>query len=82
MASTVSIYKGPVLLGTASCSAASASLTSFSAGNNVVMKDGKNLTVTVTQSGTHAGRSWNTRVISGSGTSTLVLEDACPFVGA
>lgn len=80
MASTCDIYKGAgIKLGSASCSAASASLTSYSgtAPNNL-----RNVQVVVTQAGTHAGKSYWTSVVSGSGTATLVMRDACPFVGA
>ena len=42
----------------------------------------RNVTITVTEAGTHVGRSWNTSVQSGSGTATLVVRDACPFVAA
>lgn len=79
MASTCIVYKGGLQLGTASCAADSTSLSSYSGTAPI---DLRNVTVTVTQAGTHAGRSWNTRVQSGSGSSTLVVRDACPFVGA
>ncbi len=82
MASTVSIYKGPVLLGTGSCADGSTSITSFSLASGAVVPNGKRFAITVTQSGTHAGRTWNTRVMSGAGTSTLVVRDPCPFVSA
>lgn len=79
MASTVSIYKGPILLGTGSAAAASASITTYS---GTAPSNLRNVQIMVTQAGDHVGRSWNTRVISGSGTATLVVNDACPFVGA
>jgi len=83
MASTCDIYKDRIKLGSGSCSAASTSITSFSAASGArAIVNGKNLTVVVTQAGTHAGRAWNTKVVSGGGTSTLVLKDACPYVGA
>ena len=79
MASTCDIYKGLIKLGSGSCAAGSTSITSYSgtAPNNL-----RNVQVTLTQAGTNAGAVWNTSVQSGSGTSTLVLKDACPFVGA
>jgi hypothetical protein len=67
------------LLGTASCEDASASLTSYT---GTAPSNLRNVTVTVTEAGTHVGRSWVTRVRSGSGTSTLVVDHACPFVSA
>lgn len=79
MASTCTITKGMIQLGTGSCEDGSASITSYS---GTAPSDLRNVTVTVTQSGTHAGRSWNSKVASGSGTSTLTLVNTCPFVGA
>lgn len=79
MASTCIVYKNNIQLGTASCEAASTSLTSFS---GTAPSNLRNVSVTITQAGTHAGKTWNTRVESGSGTATLVVRDACPFVGA
>lgn len=79
MASTCDVYKGGIKLGSGSVEAASASLTSYSGTAPVNLR---NVMVTITQAGTHVGRSYFTRVISGSGTATLVLRDTCPFVGA
>jgi len=79
MASTCDVYKGQVLLGAGSVEAASASLTSYSGTAPI---NGRNVTVVITQAGTHAGKSIWTRVQSGSGTATLTLKDAIPFVGA
>ena len=79
MASTCSVYKGNNLLGTGSIEAASASLTSYS---GEAPFNGRNVVVTVTQAGTHAGKSFSTRILSGSGTATLTLRNVCPFVGA
>ncbi len=79
MASTCSIYKSGLQLGTGSCADGSTSITSYS---GTAPNNGRNVTVTVTQAGTHVGRTWATTVLSGSGTATLVLENACSFVGA
>lgn len=79
MASTCSVYKHGILLGTGSVAANSASLTSYS---GTAPGTGRNVTISITQAGTHAGRSFATRVLAGSGTATLTLKDACPFVGA
>jgi hypothetical protein len=79
MASTCSVYKSNQLLGTGSVAAGSTSLTSYS---GTAPTNGRNVVVAITQAGTHVGRSFLTRIASGSGTATLVLNDACPFVGA
>lgn len=79
MASTCSVYKHGILLGTGSVSAGSASLTSYS---GTAPRNGRNVNVVVTQAGTHAGRSFAARILSGSGSSTLTLSEKCPFVGA
>lgn len=79
MASTVSIYKGATLIGTGSAAAGSATISSWSpaAGQTAL---GRQLTIAVTQAGAHVGRAWSSRVLSAG--ATLVLVDACPFVGA
>lgn len=79
MASTCDIYKGPIKLGSGSCEAASASITSYS---GAAPGPGRNVRVVVTESGTHAGRHWNARITAGSGTSTLTISEKCPYVGA
>ena len=79
MASTCDLYKGQVLLGAGSVEAASASLTSYTGTAPI---NGRNVVVVVTEAGDHTGKSFLTRIASGSGTGTLVLNDACPFVGA
>jgi hypothetical protein len=79
MASTCTVCKGNIQLGTGSVAAGSTSITSYSGTAPI---NGRNVVVSVTQAGTHAGRSFATEIISGSGTATLVVNDACPFVGA
>lgn len=82
MASTCSIYKHGILLGTGSCAASSASITSFSATSGApALVTGKNIQVTVTKAGTNFGRTWRTRVLTNAA-GTVTLADACPFVGA
>lgn len=81
MASTCSIYKHGQLLGTGSCSGASTSITSFSATTGAPSVTRKNVQITVTQAGTHVGRTWQARVLTNSA-GTLTLSAACPFVGA
>ena len=77
MASTCDIYKRGVKLGSGTCSDGSTSITSYTAIAPCVRKA---VLVTVTQPGTHAGRTWRTRVVSEG--ATTVLRDPCPFVGA
>lgn len=79
MASTCAVYKHGIQLGTASCSDGSTSLTSYS---GTAPGPNRNVQIVVTQSGTHAGRAWRARITAGSGTSTLTLSAACPYVGA
>ena len=79
MASTCDVYKGQVLLGAGSVEDGSTSLTSYSGTAPI---DGRNVTVVITQAGTHAGKSIWTRILSGSGTATLTLRNSVPFVGA
>lgn len=79
MASTCIVTKHGLQLGTGSVADGSSSLTSYS---GTAPSNGRNVQVSITQSGTHAGRMFSTRILSGSGGSTLTLRDACPFVGA
>lgn len=79
MASTCDFYKHGIKLGSGTCAAASASVTSYTAYLSRTCAR-KNIQVVVTQAGTHAGRSWNTRVLTEGSTCTLV--DKCPYVGA
>jgi hypothetical protein len=79
MASTCDIYKGSNKLGSGSCEAASASITSYTGTAPINLR---NVQVVVTEAGDHTGKSIWTRVQSGSGTATLVIRDAIPFVGA
>ena len=81
MASTCDIYKHGIKLGSGSCEAASASITSWTAvGSPHTVR--RNVQIVVTQAGTHAGRSWNTRILADNGSGTLTVADACPYVGA
>lgn len=79
MASTCDIYKSGLLLGAGSTTDGSASITSYvgTAPSNL-----RNVRIVVTEAGTHLGRAWSTRVRSGSGTGTLVVDHVCPFVSA
>jgi hypothetical protein len=76
MTHTVDVYKDKIKLGSGTGTAGSASITSYSGTAPV---NGRNVQVTCT-SGTNAtGRTYNARVVSGSGSSTLVMFYADPF---
>lgn len=87
MASTCTVNKGSRQIGTGSVAAASTSLTSFSLTDSVLNTKaqnvfGRHVTITITEAGTHLGRSFNTTITADNGSGTLTLLDACPFVGA
>ena len=84
MASTCELYKGSIRLGAGSCAAASASITSWvvQAGYSGKPVLQRNVTIAVTEAGTHVGRTWRARVIADNGSGTLTLSEPCPFVGA
>lgn len=87
MASTCTVNKGSRQIGTGSVSDGSTSLTSFTQTDAVYTTKasgvfGRNVTVVITESGTHLGRSFNTRITADNGSGTLTLLSACPFVGA
>lgn len=74
---TCGVYKHGILLGTGTLTDNSASLTSYS---GTAPRNGRNVQISVTQAGTHTGKSFSTRIMSGSGTSTLTMSDKCPFL--
>jgi hypothetical protein len=86
MASTCTITKGTRKIGSGSVSGGSPNVTSFVLTDKVYNTNingfGRKVTVTITQAGTHLGRSFQTRVKSDNGAGTLVLRDPVPFVGA
>ena len=79
MASTCDFYKHGIKLGSGTCSDGSTSVTSYTANLSRTCAR-KNVQIVVTQAGTHAGRSWNARVLSEG--STCTLSAPCPYVGA
>lgn len=87
MASTCDVYKNGIKLGTGSCAADSATISSyddFNAGDSGDLDriaHRRNVQIVVTQAGTHVGRTWNTYVIAET-SNALTLRDPCPFVGA
>lgn len=87
MASTCTVHKGPRQIGTGSVTADSTSLTSFTLTDSVLNTKaqnvfGRHVTISITESGTHLGRTFNTKITADDGAGTLTLLDACPFVGA
>jgi hypothetical protein len=72
---TVSIYKQGLLLGTGG-NATTTSVTTYA---GTAPGNGRNIQVVITQAGTMVGKSYNTRVMSGSGTATLTMKDAIPY---
>lgn len=77
MAITVGVYKCGRLLGTGSQT--TTSIASYSGDAPV---DGRNVQIHITEAGNTLGRSYSTRVMSGSGTATLVVKDPVPFAAA
>jgi len=83
--STCDVYKGPIKLGSGSIAGAATSITSYTSTNgkrncmaNLGFGEGwMNVRVTITSS-THAGYSFETRVLTDGGTS-LTIADANPY---
>ena len=81
---TCDLYKNGRLLGAGEITNGSDSVTSYTARNDGQVADiahtvfRKNLQVTITSS-THAGSTFNTRVIADDLAGTLTLMDAMPF---
>ena len=75
---TVDVYKGPIKLGSATATdgGATATLTSYT---GTALPKNKVVTVTVTQAGTHVGRTIRNRVSDVSG-DTITLTRAMPFI--
>jgi len=85
MASTCAIYKGSRQIGTGSVSDGSATVSSFIQTDNIYTTKalgvwGRWVTVVITQSGTHLGRSFNSKIHSDDGAGTVTLRHACPFI--
>ena len=74
---TCGVYKHGLQLGTGTLSDNSASITSYS---GTAPGPNRNVQIAVTQAGTHNGKSFQTRIIAGSGTATLTMRDKCPFL--
>lgn len=87
MASTCTINKGTRQIGTGSVSDGSNAVSSFVLtdamyGTKCEGVFGRNVTVCITQAGTHLGRTFRTRIVTDDGAGNLTLRDNCPFVGS
>ena len=74
MAINVSVYNEGILLGTGSQTTTSVASYSGTAPGN-----GRNIQIVITEAGSTLGRSYQTRIMDGSGTSTLTVKDAVPY---
>lgn len=74
MAITVGVYKCGRLLGTGS-----QTTTSIASYTGDAPFNGRNVQIHITEAGATLGRSYRTRIMSGSGTSTLTVKDPVPF---
>lgn len=72
----VDIYKGSIKLGAGTADDASANVTSYTGTAPI---NGRNVRVVRTAS-TNAGKSYPARVVSGSGSGTLVMNCKCDFL--
>ena len=71
----VELYKDGILLGTGTANTAANTITSYSGTAPV---NGRNIQVSNTAT-LNKGRSYNARVLSGSGTATLTLDSPFPY---
>ena len=74
MAVDVTLYNEGILLGTGS-----QTTTSVASYDGTAPGNGRNIQIVITGAVAALGRSYSTRVMSGSGTGTLVVKDAVPF---
>jgi hypothetical protein len=74
MAIDVALYNEGILFGTGSQTTTSVASYSGTAPGN-----GRNIQIVITAAGSTLGRSYSTRVLSGSGTSTLTVKDPVPY---
>jgi hypothetical protein len=81
MATNCSVYKHGIRLGTGTVAAGSTTISSWTADTGAPDEWRKNVQVQITGAGAWQGQHFNTRIITDNSTS-LVMKDACPFVGA
>lgn len=77
MTISVSFYKGCNLLGSGTATAASASVTSYSANLSRVLGTGRRVNIVPT-TGNNQGASWPARVVTDGG-ATVTLDNPCPY---
>jgi len=87
MALTCTINKGTRQIGTGSVSGGSNAVSSFVLTDSVYGTKcegvfGRNVTVCITQSGTHLGRTFQSRIVTDDGAGNLTLRDAVPYIEA
>lgn len=81
MATACAIYKHGLKLGTGTIAAGSATVSSWSAETGAPDEWRKNVQVQITGAGAWQGEKFETRILTDN-TTTLVMKDKCPFVGA
>lgn len=72
---SVGLYKNGILLGTGTADTAASTITSYS---GTAPGNGRNIQIQ-NRATTNLGRSYNVRVLSGSGTATLTLNAPFPY---
>jgi hypothetical protein len=72
---SIGLYKDGILLGTGTADTANSTITSYT---GTAPGNGRNIQVQ-NRGTTNLGRSYNARVISGSGTATLTLNSPLPY---
>lgn len=72
---SVGLYKDGILLGTGTADTAANTITSYS---GTAPGDGRNIQIQ-NRAALNLGRSYNARVLSGSGTATLTLDSPFPY---
>jgi hypothetical protein len=72
---SVKLYKDGIYLGAGTADTAANTITSYSGTAPI---NGRNIQITNEET-TNLGRSYNARVLSGSGTATLTLDSPFPF---
>lgn len=81
MTTAVHIYKHGIKLGEGTCAAGSATVSSWTATSGAPDEWRKNVQVQIIGASAWTGEIFQTRVLTDN-TTSLVLKDVCPFVGA
>jgi hypothetical protein len=75
---SVALYKDGIFLGTGTANTATNTIISFDETGGAHPGNGRNIQVQ-NRATTNLGRSYNARVLSGSGTATLTLDSPYPY---